>query len=782
MNEQAEGPQSGVRANHGDLAPEKSDWLVMACIYAAALAIHVLMTLNTTIFNLTPDEYSVTAIAAYFNGMNWEPTVSPGGYYGYFQSLFYVPVYWITDDPLLRYRLMLVINGILMSFVPVIVYYICRKVFGVNTPASVLFTVICGFYPCCMLLTKYTWNETMCNLLPWVFVLIIYKSLGCADKIKKQIFSVLGGLILAAAYASHGRMLALVAAGIVLELVVYFTMKRKKIFCFTGFFAGAAVGYVVDKLIKGHLQSVLWNVGEGRNAPVNTIEKMLSQLFGANGSFSFEKFFKTLLGHFFYFLSSTWGFGAVCVILIITALVMYFRRGTKAAAAADNGSGNAGSAGNSEAAEIRKPYADDNTMVLAWLSLLSMGAIFMVSVLFKCTSAQYGKRLDTLIYGRYTETFYPISILCGLLLIYKGRLSEAQSFGAVVITSLTFALTQLFVVPVVVSSETLVSAMILGLSPMRYGEAVKDMYTNATFYKIFATIIVMVIIWAIIGVLRQKDRSKYLYFSLPLASLLIYTSVFGYFGYVTPQGTVSLNAAKTMTAAVDKLDGDFDSVTLFNIVRDKYVKTQFFYPTMRVQIAQNLSAYDRLENKTDIVLSNKEDAPELFIDGLRLIGSAGGNVHVYAATDKACEWARENNFRLGESGIASYSAAELPATTGAVRAGHDENADLDYVNERESAVTLSLPNGAAVYTNYTNLLKAGTYVFTVYGSGLDGSRLSVTSDKGAETLSYEVMEENGDVVRAAVSISKKTENVRFKLTNVKDSQITVSGLDVRLLN
>ena len=45
-----------------------SDGFVMLIIYCVTLLIHVLMSLSSTIFNLTPDEYSVTAVAAYFYG------------------------------------------------------------------------------------------------------------------------------------------------------------------------------------------------------------------------------------------------------------------------------------------------------------------------------------------------------------------------------------------------------------------------------------------------------------------------------------------------------------------------------------------------------------------------------------------------------------------------------------------------------------------------------------------------------------------------------------------
>ena len=136
----------------------KSDAFIMIVIYAAALTLHVLVP------------GAVPAIAAYINGLDWSPTVSTGGYYGYFQSLFYIPVFWVTDDPYLRYQLMLMINGVLMSFVPVIAYWLSRRAFDVSRPAAAVFSLICGLYPSYMLLTNFTWNETMCCLLPWVFL------------------------------------------------------------------------------------------------------------------------------------------------------------------------------------------------------------------------------------------------------------------------------------------------------------------------------------------------------------------------------------------------------------------------------------------------------------------------------------------------------------------------------------------------------------------------------------------------------------------------------------
>lgn len=143
-----------------------NDWFIMLALYVVTVILHILMTQVTSMFNLTPDEYAVTAVAAWFNGYDWSPTVSAGGYYGYFQSLLYIPIFKIFSDPWTQYRAMVIENGIIMGFVPVIAYFLSRRWFDVRKLSSTFIAVICGLYPCYMLLTKYTWNETMCCVLP----------------------------------------------------------------------------------------------------------------------------------------------------------------------------------------------------------------------------------------------------------------------------------------------------------------------------------------------------------------------------------------------------------------------------------------------------------------------------------------------------------------------------------------------------------------------------------------------------------------------------------------
>ena len=341
----------------------RSDLFVMLCLYFGVLMIHILMLQCATIFNLTPDEYSVAAIGAYLNGYDWSSTVSTGGYYGYLLGILYTPVYILTEDPYLQYKLMLTINGMIMSFAPVIIYYLGRRAFDIKKGAAILFSLICGMYPCYMLLTKFTWNETTCNILPWVFILIMFKADRCENTVKKQIWSALGGLTLIAGYATHGRMLALLAAGVAIVLVARFFMK-KRIFCLSGFFASFGAGVILDYLLKEYFQNVLWLSEALDKTPGNTIETTLGRIAAADAE-AIGNFFKTLLGHLFYFISATWGFGAICIVIIIACAFMFIRNRVKK----------------------QEDYLCDNDAVLAIFAFLLMGAAFAVSVIFKCTSS-----------------------------------------------------------------------------------------------------------------------------------------------------------------------------------------------------------------------------------------------------------------------------------------------------------------------------------------------------------------------------------------------------------
>lgn len=744
-----------------------SDWFFMAALYVITLVIHVLMTQVTTMFNLTPDEYAVTGVAAWANGLDWSATVSAGGYYGYFQSLFYIPVLKLFSDPMTQYRAMIILNGFIMSFAPVIVYYLSRKWFNVRKLSSVFISVVCGMYPSYFLLTKYTWNETMCCILPWVFALLMYKSLRSHKDaphtakavFMQQLWAVLAGLTIIAAYASHGRMLALTAAGVVLELIVLITMKRR-LFSLVGFFTSCAGGFVIDKFLKHYIQAELWLSGTKEKASVNTIENMFSRISNIDAE-KLEHFPQTLFGHFFYFISSTWGFGAVCIVLIFSGIVMYYvsRRRIR----------------NSDEAPVTaegKPqtYIGTSLAIFCWYALLAMGAIFVVSVAFKATSSVYDTRADTAIFGRYIETFFPIAIFPALIMIYRRRFTAKHCFGALLVAAFVFVMTEMFTVSAVVgdgsTTKNIVGAMILGIAPLRIGEGLKDTITETTFLKIIGVVMLLLLALVIARLIKKKGESLFNIVTIPLGALLIYTTLYGFDNYTVVQGKNAQYGANYVTQALSMIDDcPYNDVLCFSMKGERYSKAQFLFPEMKIRLASNTKKLKELETCPDFILCDREDNLNMWIDDIYLVGDINNNVQLYACSENAINWAQAAGLEMTGSGAMTYTGENIPGTSSVTRSGH----------------TAMLPEGSAVYTNYFLLYNKGKYTATVKGSGLTDLSVALTSDKKANDMPYEIISNTGSELTLTFSVTDKTENVQLKLTNKNGgSAVSVDELSVAM--
>ncbi len=721
----------------------KADIAVMICIYIGTLLLHTLMAQCATIFNLTPDEYSVSAIAAYMSGYDWSSTVSLSGYYGYLQGLLYTPVFFLTDDPYLRYDLMLGINSLIVSFIPVIAYYLSRSSFSLKKGTSIGFSLICGLYPCYMLLTKYTWNESLCDIMPWLFLLLMYKALD-SNGVKKQILSVLGAVILVAGYAAHGRMLALLAGGIALVLIAFFAMK-KKIFGFIAFFSALCASFVADLLAKEYFQNALWLLEEVGDAPTNTIEDSLSRIFASGADF-FINFLKALIGHFFYFISSTWGFGAICIVMIIGAVFMYFRRKVRPT---ENG----------------EAYIADNDAMLAIFALVSTAAVFVISVLFKCTSSSLEARCDTLIYGRYTEVFAPIALYATLILVQRGKFSIFHALAALCSAAVINTLTMLFVVPTVTAGTRMTSAMIMGLAPLRYGEKMKSLPDETSFFKIIITVMAVLLIILVIRFAMRNGKSMLRCVCVPLAVMLSYTNIYCYTSYTAVQSKNAMTGAKYMQQALDMVAGSgLDTVCCYNVTSERYIKGQFLMPDGRFIIAKNMAALEALSERPHFMIADREDNLHAWVEGICLVGDINSNMQLYACTGSAYEWAASQDYPLADNGSIYYSGEQLPASDNAVRGS-------DYTK---------LPKGAQVHTNYLTLFRKGTYRITITGTGVElgNSIITITSSKGEISHDFAITRQRDGVLEIELEAPQKLEGVRIELSNSNSEPLIITGLEI----
>ena len=434
--------------------------------------------------------------------------------------------------------------------------------------------------------------------------------------------------------------------------------------------------------------------------------------------------------------------------------------------------------GAEQSAESGMPI-DKNTAVFMWFTLLVMGAIFVVSVCFKATSSLLTERGDTMIYGRYTEIFYPIAILAGLAAIYKNLVGTVHYFISMCVASAINVMTALWVMPVVTSADRFVSAMIMNIAPLRYGEGMRALLTQESFIKIIITTMSMLFLWILVGIIRRNDKKIQVFFSVPLAALLLYSGIYGYVCYTVPQSRNAASGANKINAALELVYGDFDSVTCCNLTRERYVKGQFLYPDLDVKIVSTASGLRKLDTLPDIIIATDSDVLATQVKGIYLVGSAAADMQVYAGNAEAAEKLRAKGLRVAAEGEITYVAADLPSTTNVQKTGLSEGGNVNYDIPENSGATAIVPGGAAVYTDYVNLPLAGSYMFIVNGRGVDRGRISLTSNKGADNMEYEIVEQTEDTLCVKAAISGKTENVRFKLSGTSGEPIEVDSLTIK---
>lgn len=202
------------------------------------------------------DEIGYLANAAYFAGYSWNSILGEVPYYSYGYSLFLAPLYFLIPDANLVYAAALLLNG---AFFAVSFIFLDRSLvilFKEDSICTTLLVLASVITPSALTLSQYAWAEGLLSLCAIVAFYILLQFL----ETKKSRYIVILSLLGLFSYIVHQRSLAMLIS---IWLMVIFLFATKKL---TGrqlllFFMAAAVGIVLQALVKNGLQSGLWNTG-----------------------------------------------------------------------------------------------------------------------------------------------------------------------------------------------------------------------------------------------------------------------------------------------------------------------------------------------------------------------------------------------------------------------------------------------------------------------------------------------------------------------------------------
>ena len=368
------------------------------------------------------DGLGTMAAAAYLAGYDWSDFLAADGYYyKYGQSLWYLLPFFLIPHAVLRYRVMLIINSVLTSFIPVLAWRIAEGKLHIEKRTAFLIAFLTGIYPSILLYCKYTWAETNLMVLPWVYLLLLLKIYGIEEKhrIRDSIF-----LAAAVVYAfmSHQRGMVLILAVTLALVCMQFTLWRMSrmrcVSCDTGCVSHSAIsfdekkgifwpaylltlgaGLLVDFILSGWQKTYVY---AGAVMEHNTLRDFLQpelyrKLLSEEG---LRVVLDTVVGWLFHSGASTFGC-AFLGLLFMIGVVWRWLRGQE-----------------------RQEYG---YLVVSLMGLfcyfgaLALGLLFFFQDLYGYFDGSRVERCDHLLFGRYLESSVPILLFLGLTVLWGGK-------------------------------------------------------------------------------------------------------------------------------------------------------------------------------------------------------------------------------------------------------------------------------------------------------------------------------------------------------------------------
>lgn len=184
---------------------------VMFILYAFSVVTNTLLTMSLSLPSVFPDEISVAGIASFYSGRGWTGLMEQlGDVSGYIQALLYAPLFLLLKNPYALYKAMLIVNGLLVSFIPLIVYHLAAKFGVLRVRQKLLIALCCGMYFSYLTSSKFIWNEAVTSLFGWLLVLCMFCAWDRKNRYTRFTMSLLTGFLCAVSYAADRRMLAVV--------------------------------------------------------------------------------------------------------------------------------------------------------------------------------------------------------------------------------------------------------------------------------------------------------------------------------------------------------------------------------------------------------------------------------------------------------------------------------------------------------------------------------------------------------------------------------------------
>lgn len=286
----------------------------MYIIFALSVVINSLMTMRMELPSVYPEEISCANLAAFFSGRDRSGLFQALGLSGgYIHALFYAPVFSIFNNPYVIYKAALIVNAVIVSFIPPVVYHLASKL-GVERMRHKLLTALCcGMYYNILASSKVIRSDAFSCLLVWLLAWCVFAAWDKKKRSARFTASVLAGFLCAAGFAADTDLIAAAAAVLFTALTARLFL-REKVLNIPAFLLSLAASFIAEYFAR----RMIFSAASGSAA------ELIPECAAANGTVSF---IGTVFGELYSFMTGSFGMGALGTALFVVMLRSRIKEG-----------------------------------------------------------------------------------------------------------------------------------------------------------------------------------------------------------------------------------------------------------------------------------------------------------------------------------------------------------------------------------------------------------------------------------------------------------------------
>lgn len=376
---------------------------------------------NLTAPSILLDEFGYWATGATFLGKNWSGIASAFcPYYAYGYGMLLALVMRFTGNMSVAYQTAIFLNAIMVCVCFLLYCVIFKKIFkDMEQLYIILGSFLIQFLPNVIYQTQSAWTEIFLMFIFAFIVFVLQKMLESPTPLTISVFSIL----LIYLYMVHQRNLGILFTGLLVILLLKYTdrisTKQLILFCLV-----SSIMFFLHILLKDFVNSRLWynyelntyvdSLQENSRVNINNFEGQIVKIKLFFSQRGLELFLISFFGKVFYMGISSLFLGFEGLQYLFIGLKKFFLL------------------------ILRKSESiiQDND----FLNLFLLGAYITTLIISSIATITPG-RIDTVLYGRYTDWLLGAIILYGFLNIFRDdALRKRFSFYSVFISSYTIFL------------------------------------------------------------------------------------------------------------------------------------------------------------------------------------------------------------------------------------------------------------------------------------------------------------------------------------------------------